>query len=84
MALSIRNKKAETLAREAAREGGETITDAIIHALEERLARYRGRRTEQDLTEQILDIAKRCNALPDLDRRAAEEILGYDENGTVG
>jgi len=84
MALSIRNKKAETLAREAAREGGETITDAIIHALEERLARYKGRRTEQDLTEQILDIAKRCNALPDLDRRAAEEILGYDENGTVG
>ena len=84
MALSIRNKKAETQAREAAREGGETITDAIIHALEERLARYRGRRTEQDLTEQILDIAKRCNALPDLDRRAAEEILGYDENGTVG
>jgi len=34
MALSIRNKKAEMLAREAAREGGETMTDAIIHALE--------------------------------------------------
>ena len=84
MALSIRNKKAETLAREAAREGGETITDAIIHALEDRLARYRGRRTERDLKEQILDIAKRCSALPDLDPRAADEILGYDQNGTVG
>jgi antitoxin VapB len=84
MALSIRNKKAEMLAREAAREGGETMTDAIIYALEDRIARYRGRRIEQDLAEQILDIAKRCSALPDLDRRAAHEILGYDENGTVG
>ncbi len=84
MALSIRNKKAEMLAREAAREGGETMTDAIIHALEDRIARYRGRRIELDLAEQILDIAKRCGSLPDLDLRRAEEMLGYDKNGTVG
>jgi antitoxin VapB len=84
MALSIRNSKAEALAREAAREGGETITDAIIHALEDRVAKYRGRRTEQDLAQQIMDIAARCSSLPNLDHRTAEEILGYDQNGAVG
>ena len=43
MALSIKNRKAEVLAAEVARETGETRTDAVIHALEERLARLRGR-----------------------------------------
>jgi antitoxin VapB len=84
VALSIRNRKAEALAREAARQGNETITDAIIHALEERLARFRGRRVEHDLAEQILSITGRCSRLPDLDPRTAEEILGYDQNGTAG
>ena len=83
MAMSIRNPRAEELARETAREAGETITNAIIHALEERLARLRGRRTRQDIMEQILDIARRCSTLPDLDPRTAEEILGYDRDGTV-
>jgi antitoxin VapB len=73
VALSIRNRKAEALAREAAHQGNETITDAIIHALEERLAKFRGRR-----------VTERCSRLPDLDPRTAEEILGYDQNGTVG
>ena len=83
MALSIRNKKAEALAREAAREGGETITEAIIHALEDRRARFQGRRTAPDLVEQILDIVRRSGALPDLDGRPAEEILGYNRDGAV-
>jgi antitoxin VapB len=28
-----------------------------------------------------LEIARRCAALPDLDTRTANEILGYDQNG---
>jgi len=33
MALSIKNPKAENLARKLAAESGETITQAITHAL---------------------------------------------------
>jgi antitoxin VapB len=84
MALSIRNKKAETLARQVARATGESLTDAILHALEDRLARLQGRATEPHLVEQILDIARRCASLPDLDARPADEILGYRQDGTVG
>jgi antitoxin VapB len=81
MALSIRNHKAERLARELAAESGETITQAITQALEERLERLRGRSTPIDPVEEILKISKRCSALPDQDERSADEILGYDSTG---
>jgi antitoxin VapB len=81
MALSIRNPKAEKLARELATESGETITQAITHALEERLERLRGRSTPTDLVQEMLKISKRCSAIPDQDQRSADEILGYDSVG---
>ena len=81
MPLSIRNPKAEKLARELAAESGENITQAIIHALEERLERIRGRRTSTDTAEEIMRISKRCSHLPDLDERSPEEILDYDSIG---
>jgi antitoxin VapB len=81
MALSIKNSDAERLAREVARETGETITQAILHSLEERLMRLSGRRIAGDLAREILRIGARCAALPDLDTRSAGEILGYDSDG---
>jgi antitoxin VapB len=81
MGLSIRNKDAERLAREVARETGETITEAIFRSLEERLIRLTGRRVAGDLTAEILRIGNRCAALPDLDTRSTDEILGYDADG---
>jgi antitoxin VapB len=81
MAISIRNPKAEELAREVAAESGENLTQAIIHALEERLVRLKGRKTTEDLAEEIMAISERCSALPQLDDRTPEEILGYDSEG---
>jgi antitoxin VapB len=81
MALSIKNSDAERLAREVARETGETITQAILRSLEERLMRLSGRRIAGDLAREILRIGARCAALPDLDTRSADEILGYDSDG---
>ena len=81
MALSIRNSKAEKLARELAAESGENITQAITRALEERLQRLRGRSTAIDLAEEIMKISKRCSEIPDLDPRSPDEILGYGPKG---
>jgi antitoxin VapB len=81
MALSISNARAEKLAREVAKESGENLTQAIIHALEERLRRLRGRSTVQNLEEEIMTISKRCSTLPDLDSRTPDEILGYNQSG---
>lgn len=81
MPLSIRNPRAEKLAREVAAESGENLTQAIIQSLEERLQRLRGRRNINDVADTILNISRRCSTLPDLDKRPVDEILGYDDCG---
>ena len=81
MALSIKNPKAEKLARELAAESGENITQAITHALEERLERIRGRSIATDLAEEIIKISKRCSEIPDQDQRSPDEIIGYGPTG---
>jgi len=81
MALTIKDPQAQQLANEVAKETGETITQAVIHALEERLARLRSRKTTADPVAVILEISRRCSALPDLDSRSPEDILSYDRTG---
>ena len=82
MALSIQNSKTEKLAREVAAQSGETITQAITRALEERLERMRGRRSAaDDIAAEILKISRRCSQLPDRDARMPDEILEYNGIG---
>ena len=83
MALSIRDPDTDRLARELAKITGESMTEAIRVALEQRLAREK-RRRGADLERRrarINAIAERFAKLPVLDDRTPEEILGYDENG---
>ncbi len=79
--MSIKNAQAERLAKELARESGKTVTSSVIDALEQALLRVRGRRTAPSVRDAILEVSERCAALPDLDTRAPEEILGYDQRG---
>jgi antitoxin VapB len=81
MALSIKHPEADRLARELADATGETITDAVINALRERLRRERGRTRGPRLREEIRAIRARCAALPVHDARTPDEILGYDDSG---
>ncbi len=81
MAISIRNPIAENLARTVAKESGESLTQAIIHALEDRLEKLQGRRNPDNLLQEINEISSRCAALPDIDHRSTDEILGYNKNG---
>lgn len=82
MAMSIRNKMAEDLAREVAKMANITMTQAIIEALEEkkrRLCVSRGDSLARLM--EIQEIGRRCAALPDIDTRTPEEILGYNREG---
>lgn len=81
MALSIKHPEADRLARELAAHTGETLTEAVIEALRERLVREQGRVRAPRLRDEIMAIAKRCSELPVLDPRSPDEILGYDEHG---
>jgi len=79
--ISIKNERAERLARELARETGESLTAAISVALEERLQRVEGRRSAADKLALARAALRRVDALPVLDPRTPDEILGYDEHG---
>ena len=81
MALSIKDSKADRLARELARKTGESITNAVRTALEERLARVGAKQRGRRLADELDEIAQRCARLPVVDGREADDILGYGENG---
>jgi len=79
--ISIKNPETEHLARELSKETGESLTETITNSLRDRLQRLRGRRHAQSLVEEVDDILRRVDALPSLDSRSEEEILGYDAHG---
>ena len=83
MALSIKSGEADRLARELAAETGETLTDAVVTALKERLERQRalaGPSMQARLARLATDVA----AMPVVDDRTAEQIVGYDQDGLPG
>lgn len=82
MAISLKDKEADSLAREVARLTGETLTEAIRNALAERLARERLKRGKPArLADALEAIVRRNDHLPILDDRSADEIIGYNANG---
>ncbi|MBZ5613029.1 MAG: type II toxin-antitoxin system VapB family antitoxin [Acidobacteriia bacterium] len=81
MPLSIKNEATERLARQVARETGESLTEAIQMSLQERWERLKRRRKGHILSGQIEDLLRRVDALPSLDSRPEDEILGYGEDG---
>ena len=81
MPLNIKNPEADRLAHDLAAKTGETLTEAVIKALRERLMRQEGRKSFKSIEQELMSIGKRCAALPDLDNRVADEILGYNEIG---
>ena len=75
--LYIKNPAAHRLAEQLARQMGVTITEAVIRALENQV-----RQTPKPIDQKKLDaILARFDALPVLDPRSPDEILGYDEFG---
>jgi antitoxin VapB len=76
VALNIKNDEADELARLLAEKTGRTITGALIYALREQLRREEGKSPAPDLGEELMAIGRHCAALPDLDSRTEDEILG--------
>jgi antitoxin VapB len=81
MALSIKDRETERLARALAERTGESLTLATRRALEERLRRVGGDARRAALLEDLAEIRRRLSALSVVDPRSADEIIGYDRNG---
>jgi antitoxin VapB len=89
VALNIKNVEVERLADEASRLAGETKTESIRKALEERLARLRLRVVKRDREAEALRYLERevWPSVPNsvlgrrLTRREEARILGYGPEG---
>lgn len=75
--LYVKNPAAHHLAEQVSKQMGLTLSDAVISALEDKLkgTRRSPNRVRVDAITAALD------ALPVVDSRSPEEILGYDEIG---
>ena len=81
MVLSIKNPEVERLARELAATTDESITDAVLIALRERLARQESARDRDRFVERIGRIGDDVRSYLVGDPRTDDEIIGYDERG---
>jgi antitoxin VapB len=81
MAMNIKNLEAEKLADDLARRMGTSKTEAVIRALRDKIATERLARGGLTQREKIEALIKRAATLPVLDKRSADAILGYDDDG---
>jgi antitoxin VapB len=81
MALNIKDERTDRLARELARQTGESITVAARTAIEERLARVLAERSREPAAPALIDIVHRGRGRAELTTASADEIVGYDEHG---
>lgn len=84
MALNIKNPTAERLAQALARETGESLTQAVIVALRERLERQATPKASARLHAEVAELQAFLRAQPDRDPRSDDELLGYDAFGLPG
>jgi antitoxin VapB len=84
MALSIKNRDFEEIARELAHITGKSITDAGLVGLKRELERQKALKRykpKQNLIDEIREIQRRYAVLPNQSTLSDDEILGYDEFG---
>ena len=82
MTVLIKDEEADRMIRQLAERTGETITDAVKGAVSEKLARTP--LSEKEFAERrakIEAILARLDAMPTVDHRSADEIIGYNDKG---
>lgn len=81
MPLNIKDAETQALTKRLASLTGESLTQAVKQAVQERLAQVEKTRGAIRLADELDHIALHCANLPRRDRRSAEQIIGYDERG---
>ena len=81
MPLNIKDPNTHALAKRLANLTGESLTQAIKRAIQQRLAQVEKTQGTTRLADELDHIALHCAGLPRRDRRGAEEVIGYDERG---
>jgi len=82
MAILIKDQEADQMIRMLAERTGESITDAVKQAVRERLERVPPTEDEIAARKRKIDaLIARAGAMPTVDDRTPDEIIGYNELG---
>jgi antitoxin VapB len=82
MALSLKDPEVDRLAREVATLTGESLTEAVKGALQQRL-KYETRQREDHEARyrRLMHLAHEIHQHPIVDGRSVDDILGHNEQG---
>lgn len=82
MGISIKNEDVEAMIRQLAQLSGESVTDTVRHAIEDRLALFEEARKidKSERLKRVREILAEARRLPVYDDRPMEEML-YDSGG---
>jgi antitoxin VapB len=82
MSINIKNERVSTLANELAEATGETITDAVGHAIEARLAEVRKLGSRKGIADKLLALSRKCVQEAPLEWRSWDYDADlYDDRG---
>jgi antitoxin VapB len=81
MALHIQEPETDRRARQLSAATGETITQAVRAALRDRLECVQPVADQEQHLARIKEITSKVAAMPILDHRSEDEILGYNDQG---
>ena len=81
VSLNIKNPEVYAAASRLAKLQDTTITAAVLNAVRAELGRQNARHRADNEVERMREFARRVSALPLLDARSADEILGYGPEG---
>jgi antitoxin VapB len=81
MGISIKNPEAERKLRRVARLLGKSLTATVIELVDGKLREIDAKKDRERIHRAVDRIVRRVKALPVLDNRTPDEILGYNDKG---
>ena len=79
--LNVKNPEVQRAAARLAELQGTTITAAVLNAVRAELSRREAHHRTRNEVHRMEEFARRISALPLLDTRSEDEILGYGPEG---
>jgi antitoxin VapB len=81
MGVSIKSAEAERKLRRVSRLLGKSMTATVIELADNKLREIDAKKDRERKLRKVEEIVRRIKALPVLDDRTPDEILGYNKDG---
>ena len=81
MAFHVSSERVDKHVRTLARITGQSITDAIDDAVQEKIQRIRPRKIDKDYVRDLMRLTDQMASSLKPDKRSPDDLVGYDDAG---